>query len=79
MRAVVAVDHTRFAMFIYMPACYYTTCSSPSSDPGVFCIGASTCPQVQCYEDNRLLKIFSDIVRLLYDADIVGEDTIMHW
>lgn len=35
--------------------------------------------QVQCYEDNRLLKLFSDIVRLLYDADIVGEDTIMHW
>lgn len=35
--------------------------------------------QVQCYEDNRLLKIFSDIVRLLYDADIVGEDTVLHW
>ncbi len=35
--------------------------------------------QVQCYEDNRLLKIFSDVVRLLYDADIVGEDTILHW
>lgn len=35
--------------------------------------------QVYCYEDNRLLKIFSDILRLLYDADIVGEDTIMHW
>lgn len=35
--------------------------------------------QVQCYEDNRLLKIFSDIVRVLYDADIVGEDTIQHW
>lgn len=35
--------------------------------------------QVQCYEDNRLLKLFSDIVRLLYDADIVGEDTIFHW
>lgn len=36
-------------------------------------------PQVQCYEDNRLLKLFSDIVRVLYDAEIVGEDTIMHW
>jgi len=35
--------------------------------------------QVQCYEDNRLLKLFSDIVRVLYDADIVGEDTIMFW
>lgn len=35
--------------------------------------------QVQCYEDNRLLKLFSDIVRVLYDADIVGEDTIVHW
>ncbi|KAF5836610.1 armadillo-type protein [Dunaliella salina] len=35
--------------------------------------------QVQCYEDNRLLKLFSDIVRVLYDADIIGEDTIMFW
>lgn len=35
--------------------------------------------QVLCYEDNRLLKIFSDILRLLYDADIIGEDTILHW
>ncbi len=35
--------------------------------------------QVYCYEDNRLLKLFKDIVRVLYDADIVGEDTIFHW
>ncbi|GAX74543.1 hypothetical protein CEUSTIGMA_g1992.t1 [Chlamydomonas eustigma] len=35
--------------------------------------------QIHCYEDNRLLKIFSDILRLLYDAEIVGEDTIIHW
>lgn len=35
--------------------------------------------QCHCYEDNRLLKIFTDIVRMLYDADILNEDTIMHW
>lgn len=35
--------------------------------------------QVYCYEDNRLLKQFSDTIRLLYDADILGEDTIRHW
>mmetsp|Transcript_12741 Transcript_12741/g.22531 ORF Transcript_12741/g.22531 Transcript_12741/m.22531 type:complete len:420 (-) Transcript_12741:347-1606(-) len=35
--------------------------------------------QAHCYEDNRLLKVFSDVVRLLYDSEIVGEDTIMHW
>lgn len=35
--------------------------------------------QVFCYEDNRLLKLFSDIVRVLYDIDILGEDTVMHW
>ena len=34
---------------------------------------------MHCYEDNRLLKIFSDIMKLLYDADIVQEDTILHW
>ena len=32
-----------------------------------------------CYEDNRLLKLFCDIVRLLYDAEILGEDTVRHW
>jgi len=25
------------------------------------------------------LKLFSDIVRIVYDADIVGEDTILYW
>ncbi|KAF8066304.1 BZW1 [Scenedesmus sp. PABB004] len=35
--------------------------------------------QVLCYEDTRLLKLFSDIVKLLYNADLVGEDTITHW
>jgi len=35
--------------------------------------------QVYCYEDSRLLKIFSDIVRILYDASIVKEDTILYW
>lgn len=35
--------------------------------------------QVYCYEDNRLLKQFSEIVRVLYECDIVGEDTVMHW
>jgi len=34
---------------------------------------------VLCYEDNRLLKLFSDIVKMLYNGDIVGEDTIQHW
>jgi hypothetical protein len=32
--------------------------------------------QVTCYEDSRLLKIFADIVKVLYDVDVVGEDTI---
>lgn len=35
--------------------------------------------QVLCYEDNRLLKLFKDIVKLLYNADVIGEDTITHW
>lgn len=35
--------------------------------------------QVLCYEDNRLMKLFKDIVKLLYNGDIVGEDTIQHW
>ena len=35
--------------------------------------------QVYCYEDSKLLKLFSDILRILYDNDVVGEDTIMWW
>eukprot|EP00884_Botryococcus_braunii_P005038 jgi/Botrbrau1/14535/Bobra.0212s0002.1 len=34
--------------------------------------------QVYCYEDAKLLKLFAKIVRILYDNDILGEDTI-HW
>lgn len=35
--------------------------------------------QVGCYEDSKLLKLFTDIIRILYDNDIVAEDTIMWW
>ncbi len=30
-----------------------------------------------CYEDSKLLKLFSDILRILYNNEVVGEDTIM--
>lgn len=35
--------------------------------------------QVQCYEDTRLLKQFADIVKMMYDCEVIGEDTILHW
>lgn len=35
--------------------------------------------QVCCYEDSKLLKLFTDIVRMLYDNDILAEDTINWW
>lgn len=35
--------------------------------------------QVTCYEDSRLLKLFADIIKILYDVDVLGEDTIKHW
>ena len=35
--------------------------------------------QVYCYEDSKLLKLFSDIGRSLYDNDIIAEDTILRW
>jgi hypothetical protein len=38
------------------------------------------CPlQVTCYEDSRLLKLFADVVKVLYDADVLGEDTVRYW
>ena len=36
-------------------------------------------PQVTCYEDSRLLKLFADVVKILYDTDVLGEDTIKYW
>ena len=35
------------------------------------------CVQVCCYKDSKLLKLFQDIVRILYDNDVIAEDTIM--
>lgn len=35
--------------------------------------------QVLCYEDSRLMKIFTDVIKLLYNSDIIAEDTIHHW
>ena len=40
-----------------------------------------TCPsfQVFCYVDSKLLKLFSDVVRVLYDNELIAEDTILWW
>lgn len=35
--------------------------------------------QVTCYEDSRLLKIFADTIKVLYDTDVIGEDAIRYW
>ncbi|KAK9817341.1 hypothetical protein WJX74_003121 [Apatococcus lobatus] len=35
--------------------------------------------QISCYEDSKMLKVFADIVRILYDQEIAGEDTILYW
>lgn len=35
--------------------------------------------QMQCYEDAKLMKVFPEVVRSLYDLDVLAEDTILHW
>lgn len=35
--------------------------------------------QMQCYEDAKLMKLFPEIVRSLYDQDVLAEVTILHW
>ncbi|KAK2974266.1 hypothetical protein RJ640_016752 [Escallonia rubra] len=35
--------------------------------------------QVQCYEDTKLMKLFPEFVRSLYDQDVLAEDTVLHW
>ena len=34
---------------------------------------------MQCYEDVKLMKLFPEIVRSLYEQDVLAEDTILHW
>lgn len=35
--------------------------------------------QMQCYEDAKLMKLFPEIIRSLYEQDVLAEDTILHW
>ncbi|XP_010528650.1 PREDICTED: basic leucine zipper and W2 domain-containing protein 2-like [Tarenaya hassleriana] len=35
--------------------------------------------QMQCYEDAKLMKLFPEVVRSLYELDVLAEDTILHW
>lgn len=35
--------------------------------------------QVQCYEDAKLMKLFPEIIKSLYDQDVLAENTILHW
>ncbi|PKA57768.1 hypothetical protein AXF42_Ash015145 [Apostasia shenzhenica] len=35
--------------------------------------------QVQCYEDAKLIKLFPEIIRSLYEQDVLAEDTILLW
>ncbi|CAH2065568.1 unnamed protein product, partial [Thlaspi arvense] len=35
--------------------------------------------QMQCYEDAKLMKVFPEVVRSLYELDVLAEDTILRW
>ncbi|KAL7109624.1 hypothetical protein ACP275_06G185700 [Erythranthe tilingii] len=35
--------------------------------------------QIQCYDDAKMMKLFPEIIRSLYDQDVLAEDTILHW
>ncbi|KAL1194903.1 Eukaryotic translation initiation factor 5 [Cardamine amara subsp. amara] len=35
--------------------------------------------QMQCYEDAKLMKVFPEVVRSLYELDVLAEDTILLW
>jgi hypothetical protein len=35
--------------------------------------------QIHCYEDAKLMKLFPEIVRALYDQDVLAEDTVLNW
>jgi len=52
--------------------CMLSLLPPPLRHPSPFLLppghGLQNTPQVLCYEDNRLLKLFKDIVKLLYNA-----------
>jgi hypothetical protein len=35
--------------------------------------------QIHCYEDAKLMKLFPEIIRALYDQDVLAEDTVLNW
>ncbi|KAL3701478.1 hypothetical protein R1sor_019500 [Riccia sorocarpa] len=35
--------------------------------------------QVHCYEDAKLMKLFPEMIRALYDQDVLAEDTVLVW
>ncbi|KAH7290990.1 hypothetical protein KP509_30G071800 [Ceratopteris richardii] len=35
--------------------------------------------QTYCYEDAKLMKLFPEIIRALYEKDVLAEDTILFW
>ncbi len=35
--------------------------------------------QIHCYEDAKLMKLFPEMVRALYDQDVLAEDTVLIW
>ncbi|OAE21362.1 hypothetical protein AXG93_891s1100 [Marchantia polymorpha subsp. ruderalis] len=35
--------------------------------------------QIHCYEDAKLMKLFPEIIRALYDQDVLAEDTVLVW
>ncbi|UPQ98768.1 W2 domain-containing protein [Chloropicon primus] len=35
--------------------------------------------QEYCYQDTAILKLFPQIIKLFYDADVIAEDTILIW
>ena len=57
------------------PAMHSSTAPSQSK----FSSRCRAAPQVYCYEDSKLLKLFATVVRILYDFDVLGEDTIKAW
>lgn len=42
-------------------------------------IGLINAVQVSCYTDTRILKTFPQIIKLLYNEDVVSDQAIIYW
>jgi len=51
----------------------------PFSSSGKAQVALINMVQVHCYEDTRVIKAFPQILKVLYNKDVITDDAIIYW